>query len=285
MSAVLELVRPPSTAPLPGPLPLRAPRPLTFATYLAPSLHPLYAYLAAHVGAVLERPTRLIVGSSFLQLSSGEVDFAFLCSLPYIRMRAADPASIAPIAAPVLTSARCKDRPWSFSDVIVHADSPIRTFSQLQGRTWAYKDPDSTSGWLATLAHLQEQGLTPDFFAKRIRTDFHINSIRTVATGVIDASAIDSHVLAIAVRDDPTLLAQIRIIDSFGPYSIQPLAAAGHVPLDLQESVRGVITGLASGRDSTLGRSLVHHFVPINDNHYDDIRAMLKAVEELGWQL
>ena len=279
MSAVLERVRPPELELKPAPLPLRPPRPLTFATYLAPSLHPLYAYLTAAVGASLERPTRLIVGSSFDQILDGEVDFAFLCGLPYIRLARLDPVPVVPVVAPVLAPSRYQSRPVYYSDVIVNADLPISRFEQLQGHSWAYNEPDSNSGYLVPLYHLLSLGLTPDFFSRRVRTDFHANSIRAVASGLIDASAVDSHLLAVFLHDHPELLSSLRVIDTLGPSSIQPLVASTRVSMSLQEDVREVITSLRSSSHPMLERSLVHHFVPVQDHHYDDIRQMLKAVE------
>jgi phosphonate transport system substrate-binding protein len=242
-------------------------------------LHPLYAYITATVGASLERPTRLIVGSSFDQILTGEVDFAFLCGLPYIRLAALDPCPVLPLAAPVLAPARYLSRPVYYSDVIVTADLPVSSFEQLQGKSWAYNEPDSHSGYLLTLYHLLSTGRTPDFFARRVRTDFHANSIRAVASGLIDASAVDSQVLAVVLRDSPELTPRLRVIDSFGPSTIQPLVAAARLPLPLREDVKAIVTSLTASMHPPLARALVHHFVPIEDSQYDDIRAMLKAVE------
>src|SRR5229473_5132286 len=61
-------------------------RPLVFATYLAPNILPLYQHITAAIGERLGIQTRLEVGRSFSQLINGEVDVAFLCGLPYVRL-------------------------------------------------------------------------------------------------------------------------------------------------------------------------------------------------------
>jgi len=53
-------------------------RTLRFATYLAPSMWPVYEFVAGYVGDALGRPATLVTGSSFDQFASGEVDVGFI---------------------------------------------------------------------------------------------------------------------------------------------------------------------------------------------------------------
>jgi hypothetical protein len=51
---------------------------LRLATYLAPSMWPVYEFIAAFVGDALDRPATLVTGSSFDQFAEGEVDVGFI---------------------------------------------------------------------------------------------------------------------------------------------------------------------------------------------------------------
>src|SRR6266851_3689693 len=139
-------------------------RELVFATYLAPCLQPVYEFVARRVGEKLRRPTRLIVGESFDQVRNVEVDFAFLCGLPYVRLKRERPTAVEAIAAPIVQGERYDKRPVYFSDVIVPANSRAAAFGDLRHRTWAYNEPDSHSGYLITLSTLVEMAETPAFF-------------------------------------------------------------------------------------------------------------------------
>jgi hypothetical protein len=86
-----------------------------------------------------------------------------------------------PVAAPVLQGARYGGLPIYFSDVIVHADSGISSFSELRGRTWAYNEPLSQSGYGVTRYHLLSIGETGGFFGEVIEAGFR-DLIRMVAT-------------------------------------------------------------------------------------------------------
>jgi phosphonate transport system substrate-binding protein len=101
----------------------------------------------------------------------------------------------------------------------------------------------------------------------------------------VDASAIDSQVLAIELRDHPELVAQLRVIDTLGPASIQPVVAAQQLPDSLKAEVRAVL--LEMGDDPIAKKGLapgfVERFAPITNSTYDDIRAMLAAAEVISF--
>jgi hypothetical protein len=59
-----------------------------------------------------------------------------------------------------------------------------------------------------------------------VEAGFHEEAIRLVAKGEVDASAVDSQVLAVALRDDPSLGDAVRVIDALGPSTIQPVAVS-----------------------------------------------------------
>src|SRR5215213_2739449 len=108
-------------------------RPLRFATFLAPSLWPVYQAITDYVGQRLGCPTTLVVGESFAAFAAGQADVGFICGLPYVHLTRHQPPPVELLAAPVLQGARYGDRPIYYSDVIVHRDSPFRTFADLRG--------------------------------------------------------------------------------------------------------------------------------------------------------
>jgi phosphonate transport system substrate-binding protein len=260
-------------------------RELVFATYLAPCLQPFYDFVAARVGEELDRPTRLIVGESFDQVRTAEVDFAFLCGLPYVRLRRENPAAVEAIAAPIVKGERYDKRPVYFSDVIVPANSPVAEFGDLRRRSWAFNEPESHSGYLIILSTLVEMAETPAFFERWDMTGFHEESIRKVAAAQVEGSAVDSHVLGVEMRDHPELADRIRVICTLGPSTIQPLVATAAVTASLRQEVTNIVTGLGKSEADrrSLSAGMVERFVAIDDSAYGDIRSKLEAVVEAGF--
>src|SRR5205823_4143270 len=132
-------------------------------------------------------------------------------------------------------------RPVYYSDVIVRRDSPHHRFADLRGRSWSYNEPYSHSGYGITLYRLLQLGETRGFFGRVVEAGWHERSIRLVASGAVDASAIDCQVLAVTCREYPELAAQLRVIDSFGPSTIQPLVVARRLPCRVKEEILAAV--------------------------------------------
>jgi phosphonate transport system substrate-binding protein len=261
------------------------PRPLRFATFLAPSVRPVYEGVVAAVAKRLGIDAELTVGSSFAQFARGEVDAGFICGLPYVELTRGEPSPVTPIAAPVLAGERYAGRPIYFSDVIVRHDSDIAAFADLRGRSWAYNDRGSHSGYNLTRYHLVRLGETSGFFGRVVEAGFHQRAIRMVAGGEVDAAAIDSQVLAVELTHHPELAEDVRIVATLGPSTIQPLVASRHLPDEVRAAVRETVLSMhadAEGR-AALATGHVERFVPVTDGDYDDIRSMLRAVEDAGF--
>ena len=258
---------------------------LRFATYLAPNVLPVYQAVTDEVGRGLGIATELVVETSYESCERDEYEVCFVCSLPYVTLerRGIDPAI--PVVAPVLRGERYGGRPIYFSDVIVHRDAPFRSFGDLRGRSWAFNEPLSHSGYGITRYHLLRMGETGGFFGQVVEAGFHETAIRMVAAGEVDGSAIDSQVLAVAMRDEPSLREALRVVDALGPSTIQPVAVSRRVPEALRNGVRDTLVAMAedpAGR-KRLGAGLVERFVPVGPEAYDDIRMMVEACEAAGF--
>jgi phosphonate transport system substrate-binding protein len=258
--------------------------PLRFATFLAPNMLPVYRLLVDRIGGRLGRRVELVVGRSFDQFERGEADLGVICGLPYVWLADRRPPPVEPLAAPVLYGDRYGGRPVYYSDVIVRRGSVIRSLEELRGCSWAYNEPASHSGYTVTLYSLVRMGVRPGFFARVVEAGFHQRAIRLVASGSVDAAAIDSQVLAIELRDHP-LLAGLGVIGCFGPSTIQPVVAASRLPARLKDQIRDLLVGLGDDPAArpVLDYGLIDRFTPVGDGAYDDIRAMLATIETAGW--
>lgn len=258
---------------------------LRFGTFLAPNIMPVYEVVTEEVGRRLGISTELVVETDYESCKRDENDVCFVCSLPYVMFEREGISPAEPVAAPVLIGDRYAGRPVYFSDVIVHRDSPFRSFADLRGRSWSYNEPLSHSGYGITRFHLVQLGETDGFFGEVIEAGFHEKSLRMVANHEIDASAIDSQVLAVALRDDPALKESLRVIDALGPSTIQPVAVSKRVPADLKWAIQEVL--LAMGDDPScrerLDMGIVDRFVAVDASSYDDIRMMVDACEAAGF--
>jgi phosphonate transport system substrate-binding protein len=258
---------------------------LRFGTFLAPNILPVYEAVTEAVGRSLGIETELFIETDYAACANDENEVCFVCSLPYVQFEREGLAPAVPVAAPVLAGERYGGRPIYFSDVIVHVDSPFRSFLDLRGHSWAYNEPLSHSGYGITRYHLLELGETRGFFSEVIEAGFHETAMQLVAAGEVDASAIDSQVLAVALRDDASLAHSLRVVDALGPSTIQPVAVSKRVPERQRLEIREALTTLHEdpAMRRRLAHGLVERFVPVGPEDYDDIRMMLDACEAAGF--
>ena len=259
--------------------------PLRFVTFLAPSIKPLYQFIADYVGQQLGIATELSVGGNYSRATDGSMDVGFICGLPYVLLTRENPASMYPVAAPVLQGDRYRDHPIYFSDVIVKRDSSFNNFEALRGRRWAFNEPLSQSGYGIVRQKLIEMGETDGFFGEVIESGYHQRSIRLVQTGEVDASAIDTQVLGVAMRKHPQLQEKIRVIDALGPSTIQPVVASGSLPASLRADLAAVLKQMGDdpAARSALDQGLVRRFEAVDEGSYSDIREMVRTAEALDF--
>jgi len=234
-----------------------------------------YREILDHIGRKLGRRVELIQRKTYREinegLGKGEIDLAFVCSGPYVTGR--DEAGFQLVAAPQVNGSN-----FYRSYLIVNEAGPVSRLEDLQGRTFAFTDPDSNTGKLVPTRWLAEIHQSPEtFFGKTIFTYSHDNSILAVAKGLVDAAAVDSLIWDYYSRKDPQLTAKTRIIQKSEPYGIPPLVASPGLSRELNLEVRRIIMNLhndAEGR-RILDDLMIDRFVEARDEWYDSIRAMI----------
>jgi phosphonate transport system substrate-binding protein len=252
-----------------------------FANFLSPLLQGIYNAIATYVGYSLIVPVTSEVGKCLTEFQSGQSDFGFICGLQYVKLQAKADNPVELLVAPVLCDERYQQRPIYYSDVIIRRGSPYTSFRSLRGCTWAYNEETSHSGYNLVQYSLLEQKESWSYFGKTIKSGSHLQSLHLVLAGNADATAIDSHVLAIALQRDAQLAAQIKVIDRLGPSSIPPVVAARRLPAQLKRDVQAVL--IRMHEDAQLAEILysggIERFVVVQDEHYNDIRHMQTCVQ------
>jgi phosphonate transport system substrate-binding protein len=257
---------------------------LRFNTFLAPAMFPVYEFISRHIGDRLGVAVELGVGDSYDRLA--DADVSFVCGLAYVELCGPGRLPVEPIAAPVLQGPRYGGRPVYYSDIIVRRDSRFQTFTDLRGATWCFNECLSHSGYGVTRYHLVRLGETGGFFGRVVEAGWHQRSIGLVRDGEADAAAIDSHVLSLALRAEPRLADELRVIASLGPSTIQPVTAGRWLPEEMRQEIREVLVGMAGdpAARAWLDRGLIERFLPVGHGSYDDVRGMRDACVAAGFR-
>jgi phosphonate transport system substrate-binding protein len=238
---------------------------IRFVTYLSPSIpQALFEALTDHVQRTLGRervslrvesqasgPQRGGECSSFAE----EADVAFMCAPSFVWLRDLRPPPAELLGVlPVFDDERNQGKPVYFCDVVVRNDAPIQAFSGLEGGTWAYNDACSLSGYYSLFDKLAESSADESFFDNIFCSGSHLNSIEAVLNGRADAAAIDSNVLRIRFREAPTLRKELRVVESWGPYPIQPVVVSSALDPELKQRLCAAF--LSTEQDQQTRRTL-----------------------------
>lgn len=235
------------------------------------------SYLERRIG----RPVRFIQRRSYREimelLQNGELDFAWICGYPYVRRR--DPEFLDLLAVPVF-----EGTPYYQSYTIVHRDSPLNTLDDLEGRVFAFSDPDSNSGYLVPRSMIAPRLSSPSdtFFRLSFFTYSHGDTVEAVAKGVAEAGAVDSYVWEFLRRIKHPSALETRVIHRSPRYGFPPLVARRGVDMLVYDRMAEALMGMAEDAE---GRKLLDHlaldaFEAADPRMFDDIRRLAERIDQ-----
>ena len=256
---------------------------LAIASVLSPlPTSDLYQQLADYLGEKLGRPVELVQGKTYAEINdlvkSGDVTLALVCTNPYLQGR--EDFGMELLVAPQVSGGT-----EYYSLLIVSSDSAAQSLADLRDASFAFSDPLSNTGRLAPLYQLALIGESPDtFFGRTIFTYAHDSSIRAVAQGVVAAAAVDSLVFDYMVKTEPAIATQVKVIQRWGPFGINPFVVSPRLDAGLKRQLREVF--LEMDRDpqgkGVLRDLLIDRFVVPDDSIYDTVREMRSYLSEHG---
>ena len=139
---------------------------------------------------------------------------------------------------PVPSDSRALGRAVYFADVAVPADSTSHTIADLRGCRWAYNDQNSLSGWFSMVEHIMPEK-PHEYFSDIRQSGSHLESLHLLHRGEVDAAAIDSNALIHYLKTGQDY--NMRIIDSLGPFPIQPVVVRASIDEDIKQAVRDAL--------------------------------------------
>jgi phosphonate transport system substrate-binding protein len=235
----------------------------------------LMDYIGERMGMHVELIDREDYAEVNMMIKAGQVDVAFVCGGPYVEGH--DEFGMELLVAP-----QAYGETVYYSYIIVHKDSPIKTFEDLRGKSFAFTDPLSNSGKLVPTYMLAKMNETPEsFFKKYIFTKAHDKSIKAVALRIVDGAAVDSLIWEYLNRTNPELTSKTRIILKSPPYGIPPVVVRPSLDPKIKKTLRDIF--LNAHKDvkgkAILKKMMIDKFVLIDDSAYDTIREMKSFLE------
>ena len=253
---------------------------LRFSSCQAGIAEPFCVELVDFISAELGLPCQFVKDLSWQErerlLLLGDIHVCWICGLAYVRESDRQDKLIELLVAPVRQHPRYQAKPVYYSDVIVRADTSFQCFEDLRGRTWAYNERGSHSGFNIVRYHLAMRGLDQNFFHRIVESGSHGNSLQMILQRSIDTAAIDSSVLELEVAKDPSISEQIRTVQILGPSPAPPWVVHSSVPADMRKTLSDILLSL---NEHSKGRRILEagrmlRFALVSHHDYDQIREM-----------
>jgi len=95
-------------------------------------------------------------------------------------------------------------------------------------------------------AELRKLGVDASFFHSIVTSGAHLESIKLVLNGSVDATCVDSSALSLWMADNPQMAADLHVMCSWGPYPIQPIVLNSRLP---DQTKKRIATALQAAHD------------------------------------
>ncbi len=163
--------------------------------------------------------------------------------------------------------------------IIVRADSGIKSLQDLKGKVMCWVDPNSTSGYVVPRIMLKANGIDPDKdFAKTIEAGSHNNVVTQVYNGDCDAGATYADARSSVVKNLPDVKQKIVVLATTSDIPNDNVAFTKDFPKEMRAKITNALLDISK---SDAGKAALNKLYSIaglekaNDSFYDGFRAEL----------
>jgi len=163
--------------------------------------------------------------------------------------------------------------------IIVRADSGIKTLADLKGKTMCWVDPNSTSGYIVPRIMLKANGIDPDKdFAKTVEAGSHNNVVTQVYNGDCDAGATYVDARSSVEKDIPDVKEKVIAIATTADIPNDNVSFIKGFPADQRTKIVNALLEISNSEE---GKKALNELYSIeglekaDDSFYDAFRAEL----------
>lgn len=207
-------------------------------------------------------------------LAAKKIDLAWLGGFTYVQARLRTQGEALPIVQ------RAEDEVFT-SKFIVPADSPVKSLSELKGKTFAFGSPSSTSGHLMPRFFLLEDGIDPDKDFTRIAfSGAHDATVAFVASGRAEAGVLNASVMDKLLEKGDANASRVRVIATTPPYYDYNWTVRPGLDPALREKIANAFLKLDPtdpAHKELMALQRASKFVPTTSANYDGIERAARS--------
>jgi phosphonate transport system substrate-binding protein len=171
------------------------------------------------------------------------------------------------------------------SCLIVHADSDIFSPEDIGGKTFAFNDPNSTSGYLVPMTmFLNEMGINPkQHFSKLTFSGSHEASILAVLNKKVEVASTNLPDIQQLTREGKVPRGALRIIWVSKLIPNDPIVVRKDLPDSLRQAIQDALVAMQEKRPGVFiaAGSVIGGFQKVDDAQYQVIRELNETSKRL----
>jgi phosphonate transport system substrate-binding protein len=172
------------------------------------------------------------------------------------------------------------------SCLIVHAESDLFSPEDIAGKTFAFNDPNSTSGYLVPMTFfLTEMGIEPkEYFSKLTFSGSHEASILAVAHKKVDVASTNLPDVQQMVREGKVPRGAVRVIWVSKLIPNDPIVVRKDLPESLKQAIQRALVTMHAEHPQAFaeGGAWIGGFVKVDDAKYQVIRDLNETARRLA---
>ena len=254
--------------------------PMKDAESLIESVEPLAEMLSQELGIKVRAFTAVNYVAVVEGLGSGQVDFGFIPPLSYVLANSESNAQV------IMTALRSDGMPYYKSQFVARKDGRIDSLEDLRGKTIAFVDPSSTSGYLFPAAHLIGLGYDIDNDIEMVIAGGHDKTLQALINGDVDAAVMFVDARERYAADFPTAMDVTKVIGYTDEIPNISVTVAGSMEIQMSAKISAALMRIAQdpvGAEMLKDLFNMHGFVPAHDSDYDVIRHTAEALDLDLW--
>ena len=245
---------------------------------------PILAQLEKDLGVKVKAVTATDYRGTIEALKFKKAELGHLGPKSYVEASTNNYANVEPIAQLQLANGSLGYR----SCLIVNADSDIFSPEDMAGKTFAFNDPNSTSGYLVPSAFfMMELGVDPKkHFSKVTFSGSHEASILAVSAKKVEIASTNLPDLQQLTRENKVPRGALRVIWVSKLIPNDPIVVRKDLPASFKSAIQELLTTMRARNPEAFKEigAWVGNFVAADDGKYQVIRDLNDTAKKLAAQ-
>jgi phosphonate transport system substrate-binding protein len=245
---------------------------------------PILTQLEKDLGVKVKSVTATDYRGSIEALKFKKAELGHLGPKSYVEASNNNYANVEPVAQLRLANGSLGYR----SCLIVHADSDVFSPEDMAGKTFAFNDPNSTSGYLVPSSFFMgEMGMDPKkFFSKVTFSGSHEASILAVANKKVEVASTNLPDLQQLTREGKVPRGGLRVIWVSKLIPNDPIVVRKDLPASLKSAIQESLVSMRDRNPDVFKEigAWLGGFVPADDGKYQVIRELNETARKLAAQ-